>query len=674
MQRSYPKNINGIKIFSLIVIILLVVSLGFVALQPVLTQEQEFLFSTTLLAETCNPVRVQHAQLIANELSKIGIKADLILVGWDILLSRMLGSLSHADYGDGGFDIGFLSWTGSINPTNLFQFFHSSNIDPASLSSNYYPVNNKRLDGILEFTLNTTDVDQRKEYIRQALEIIVWEIQPVAGIYQSEDVFYLRDNIQGFDADRFPKIEELFFANGYSAGHGQVNELIVASISPPQDFNLALSTSWYDKLVLSSTFTKLVERTVNLTFVPGLAELLPYPVAVKNNYTGELSSTDPNTATVWELKLREDVLWHEGYGYRMNNATHRDILKVDADDVIWFYTINVNPNGLFSTFRSSLQYAFGTETDKAFAKIDRYTIQFHLKNLYADLFTLFGPILPQHILDPTYDALRLGSGVRADGTLAPNYEAWAEDDFNKGYRTSGDTTYAATIGNGPYYLYPGKNNTEQQVILTKWNHYFKDNDSYWQSLVINRPDKYIYTWITNKDTAEMALENGMIDLMDTQFNAEKDYTFMKDRPSVAAVKQLDWGGRTMGYNILNGANGKLRNKWVRLAISHMIPRQDMVKYLLGGLGRPSFVPFPLQSCYYPKNLESITYNVPRALEYMERAGYDVSPFRNNSESSVNILFDFISFNLATLATIGLEFGAICLLIALIIKKRLNLHK
>ncbi|MFX0061518.1 MAG: ABC transporter substrate-binding protein [Candidatus Hermodarchaeota archaeon] len=642
-------------------------------MQPVLTQEQQYFFSTTLLGPTCNPVRVQHAQLIVNELPKIGIRGDLILVGWDVLLPRMMGSPTHADYAHEGFDIGFLSWAGSMIPNNLFQFFHSSNIDPANWGPNYYPVNNKTLDRILEFTINTTDFNQRKEYIRQALEIIVWDIQPVAGIYQPEDVFYLRDNIQGFDANRFPKIEEMSFANGHSAGHGQVNELIVASASRPQNFNLALSNSWYDKLVFSSAFTKLIEQAKNLTFVPGLVELLPYPVAVKNNHTGELSSTDPNTATVWELKLREDVYWHEGYGYQLNNATHRDILKVDADDVVWFYTVNVKPNGIPSSFRSSLQYAFGTEADKAFVKVDRYTVQFHLKNLYADLFTLFGAILPQHILDLTYDALGLGLGVRADGTSAPSYEDWAEDDFNIGYRTSGDITHAATIGNGPYYLYPGKNEGQQKIILTKWNHYFKDNDSYWQFLVIKRPDKYIYTWFLSKDAAEIALENGTIDLMDAQYNAEKDYAFMKDRPGVAAVKQLDWGYRTMGYNILNGANGKLANKWVRLAISHMITRQEMVKYLLGGLGKPSFVPFPQQSLYWPEDLEPITYNITRALDYMERAGYDVVPFRN-SESSINTLFDFITFNLVSLVTIGLEVGAICLLVVLIVKKRLNPSK
>ncbi|MFX0090319.1 MAG: ABC transporter substrate-binding protein [Candidatus Hodarchaeota archaeon] len=626
----------------------------------------DYFFTTTLIAPSNNPIRAQYAQLIANELPKIGIRANLLLVGCDVLIPRLFGSLTCADYNGGGFDIGFIGWTGSIIPSGPFQYFHSSYIDPASWPSNYYPVNNTTLDGILEHTMNTTDFNQRKAWIAKALKSVVWDIHPVTGIYQQADVFYLRDNIQGFVPNLFPAPELMSFSDGQSAGHGNVNELIVASTTQPQNYNFLISNSWYDTIVLQPTFEHIITQDTDLNFIPGLAASMPYPVAEVNNYDGLVSSTDPNTATVWEIELRQDIYWHEGYGYRMDSD--RDILKFDADDVMWYYRARINAGG--SSFTSS---PFGYNPEKALVKVDQYTVQFHLTTIYADLFIEFACacIVPQHILDATYDA-GYGPGVRKDGTSVPSYGDWDTDDYNLGKRTSSDTTHAATIGNGAYILYPGKNEFLQTVTLAKNPHYFKDNDTeYWQPLVQRRPDEYVYTWIPNKDVAEIALENGLIDIMDIGYAAERDFAVMKTKPGITTATELDWGYQTMGYNILNGAGGKLANKWVRLAISHMIPRQYIVDYLLGGLGQPSFVPFAQQSPFWPEELAPITYNVSRAIEYMGLAGYNVNKINDalmerTTDFGIH-LSDVLKFGLPGIFCI--EIAVICYLIVLIRKRK-----
>ncbi|MFX0061949.1 MAG: ABC transporter substrate-binding protein [Candidatus Hermodarchaeota archaeon] len=606
------------KVLSLALVVGMVCSLCFRVLQPAFAQK-EYLFATTLITFTNDPVQVQQAQLVARELRKIGIDCRLVQVGWDALIPRMFGSLTHASYANGGFDIGLIDWTDPMVPSAPFHFFHSSNIDPASWASNYYPVKNKTLDGILEFTMNTTDFKDRKEYIRQALEVIVWEIHPVMGIYQEEVVYYMRDNIRNFDPNWFPNPEEYWFVDGQSAGHGNVNEFIVASTTQAQNYNPFFSNLWYKDLASAPVFNSLVEGVSNLNLVAEMANKLPYPVAIKNNYTGVMSSTDPNTATVWEVELRDDIYWHEGYGYTMMDD--RDVLRFDADDVVWNYKINIDDNGPPNLRRSYFQFAFGTDFNNAIIKVDNTHVQFHLRNLYADLFTLFSfAMLPQHILDPMYDA-GYGAGIRKDGSTASRYINWRTDDYNQGVRTDG---YAgsATIGTGAYIFYPGVNRIQQTVTLTKWNHYWKDNDStYWGPLVKKRFDKYIYTWITNKEVAEIALEKGDIDFMDTQYQIWKDYPVMSNKPGIVAKKQLSWSYQTMGYNILNGADSKLSSKWVRLAISHMIPQQDIIDYLFNGLGQQTFVPFPKQSPFWPETLKPIVYNYSKALEYMKKAGY-----------------------------------------------------
>ncbi|MFX0091842.1 MAG: ABC transporter substrate-binding protein [Candidatus Hodarchaeota archaeon] len=633
------------KIRSLILVTIVLLSLGFISMQPVIGQNPEYLFSVTLLVPT-DPDKYASASLMTLELSRIGIEANLILVGWDVLHPRMFGSLTHADYDDGGFDIGFVGWSVSdVSPNNLFNFFHSSNIDPANRASNYYPVNNKTLDGILELTMNTTDFEDRKNYIQQALEIIVWEIHPMMGIFQRGHPFYLRDNIRGFDANRSFTIEEIYFEDGNSAGHGQVNELIIADSELPDDawdFNPYYSTMWCEKYVLSSVFSALLERDENFLFVPGLTTKLPYPVAVRNNYTGELSSTDSNLATVWELELRDDIYWHEGYGYRMNNATHREILRFDADDVVWYYELLLSRGFPDYLGGSYYQTIFGSEPEKAIVKVDKYHIQFHLLEPFADLFTMFNLVLPQHILDPTYDALGLGSGVRADGTSAPTIGMRAGD-YTLGKRTSGDLERPATIGTGPYILYPGKNVSDRKVIFSKWNHFFKDNETeYWRPRVINRPDKFIYSWKYNQETSAFALEMGEVDIIDS-YMTEEDHSTMIEKTGITAAIELGWGFQTMGYNILHGANDTLTDLNIRLAISHMLPQQDIVDYAFGGLGQINFAPFPQQSPYWPENLEPIRYNYTRAVEFMEKAGYDVSSYAITQNVPG---FEFLSFYIA----------------------------
>ncbi|MFX0094495.1 MAG: hypothetical protein ACFFBD_22355, partial [Candidatus Hodarchaeota archaeon] len=300
---------NRKKILPLLLVAVMTLSLGFVMIQP--AQSVEYLFTTTLIAPTNNPTRVQHAQLITNELPKIGIQGNLLLVGWDVLIPRLFGSLTHADYAGGGFDMGFVGWTGIVLiPSSPFQYFHSSNIDPASWASNCYPVNNATLDGILEYTMNTTDFEQRKEWVGKALKSIVWDIHPVTCIYQEEQCYFMRDNIVGFDSNLFPTPELMSFSDGQSAGHGNINEIIVASTTRPQDYNFLISNSWYDTIVWAPAFEGIITQDTDLNFIPGLAKSMPYPVAEVNNYDGLVSSTDPNTATVWEIELREDIYWH----------------------------------------------------------------------------------------------------------------------------------------------------------------------------------------------------------------------------------------------------------------------------------------------------------------------------------------------------------------------------
>ncbi|MFX1251458.1 MAG: ABC transporter substrate-binding protein [Promethearchaeota archaeon] len=336
-----------------------------------------------------------------------------------------------------------------------------------------------------------------------------------------------------------------------------------------------------------------------------------------NNHTGILSSTDLNSSTVWEIELRDDVYWHEGYGYTM--AAHEDILQVDADDVLFTFNLILDDAGPSPcAARLNWQRLLGNDVSLAVIKKDRYHVQFHLKIVDADLLAYFGQyLMPQHIL-------ALGT-TRADGSVAPSdYDDWSDDDWNLGHRIDGYTD-PAVIGNGPYVLWPGEDSNAQAITETK-NPYWhlKDEPAY-----ANMFDKYIYRWITSKDAALDALEQAKIDLIDPEFHLERRGGYWwYCKVGVFIQRSLDWNCQTIGINAADGSGG-LTNNWVRLAISHMCPRQDMIYHLLGGYGEPAFMHFPKQNPYYPYDIESIRYNFTKAIHYMEAAGYDMDPFRTD---------------------------------------------
>jgi ABC-type transport system substrate-binding protein len=343
-------------------------------------------------------------------------------------------------------------------------------------------------------------------------------------------------------------------------------------------------------------------------------------------------------------------------------AAHEDTLKVDADDVVFTFDLILNDNGPSPcAARLNWQRLLGNDSSLAVIKKDRYHVQFHLQTIDGNLMTYFGQkLVPGHIL-------ALGT-IRADGSVAPaDYSSWDDDDWNLGKRT-GEYLGPAVIGNGPYSLWPGEDYASQTISETQNPYWHLRNEPVYQNMF----DKYIYRWITSKDAALVALEQAEIDLMDPEFHAEKDYPDMKDKAGVAVMKQLDWGYRTLGYNILHGAGDKLANKWVRLAIAHMVPSQDIVDYLLGGLGQANFAPFPKQSPFWPIDLRPIEYNQTKALDYLERAGYNVTPFReetSTSSSSLSPLFLSDPLTWMLLTVCGLEVIVIIFLLLLIKKSR-----
>ena len=104
-------------------------------------------------------------------------------------------------------------------------------------------------------------------------------------------------------------------------------------------------------------------------------------------------------------------------------------------------------------------------------------------------------------------------------------------------------------------------------------------------------------------------------------------------------------------------------KYIRKAISHLIPRNYIIADIYNGLGSPGVTPYPRGAVGFDESLGPIEYSKNAALYYMGLAGYEVSNFLIGSSTNIGLGLNTI---LCILAFIG---GSIQLITKIRKKKR-----
>ncbi|MHA2232228.1 MAG: hypothetical protein ACXAB4_07040, partial [Candidatus Hodarchaeales archaeon] len=318
-------------------------------------------FSVTLVAPTNNPARVQHAQVITRELWKIGIDADLMLVGWDPLVRRLQESVNFETADGDGFDIGFIGWTAGnpLLPNSISSFYHSNRIDKIAGDNNWYPINNSALDDLADLVDSELDFDQRREWVRQALQIVTWDVHPVMGLCQAANPFALDADMRGFDAFRWGQPNTHLPELSYESG--DQDTFIFASNARFIDLNPALSNSYYDSIIHQPTQEWTYRRDANMLLTPYLATSDPViigsnetiasyidvsTIGSDSDYAGADATTtwgpSPNVDTaqfnaykaeddysMFLINLREDIPYQPGWGYDLYDV------NVTVEDFQW---------------------------------------------------------------------------------------------------------------------------------------------------------------------------------------------------------------------------------------------------------------------------------------------------------------------------------------------------
>jgi ABC-type transport system substrate-binding protein len=213
---------------------------------------------------------------------------------------------------------------------------------------------------------------------------------------------------------------------------------------------------------------------------------------------------------------------------------------------------------------------------------------------------------------------------------------WTDSPFNTGQGSIeiNGKSYTGPIGTGPY-KWVSFDPVTQLIHMDK-------NEDYWNKEELEAEgnfevEDYYVKFIADKTPALAALKNGQVDLLDPQYQMQVDIPTI-DPVWGQVILQEGTGRQEIGYNNRHPIFGTgvdtplgksdpskaaeaARN--VRIALDYAVPRQLIIDNLIAGFGVPGATPMlPTQPFYNPE-ISPRPYDLAKAREHLQKAGYTV---------------------------------------------------
>ena len=559
------------------------------------TRGQTTLFKITLSTPSTNPSRQEWSEIIQQEFASVGIECERVIQDWDTIYDRALDpppEVAGKTFDEGGFDMLFVGYAMDIDPDPSSLYLSNQATTSSPPGQNYYCWDNAEADRLLELMKTTVDKDERLGYVKEFQKLFLDESPAFAIEWDKEVVAYDPTAIMGEPLEilHYPAWSRV---KGWELNPTTTQDTIVIAQTgpcPTEGMMDIVSTSYYDLTVYDNVFDGLAERENldTLAMVPALA-------------TGWEVADDGKT---WTVNLRQGVKFHDG-------------VEFTADDVLFTFASAMDP-ALASQAGAWLATVLGSADN--IEKVDDYTVKFNLPEPYAYFVSgvLDTFMLPKHILENV------------------PLEDWRSHPFNTcvGTYDAGGFPFTGPIGTGPY-IYAGFDATTNTNTISR-------NDDYWNAQALWDAGKFeimniVVVFIEESDPAITALKNGEVDVLDSQYHLQTKLDSIVE-PWGAYVTYDAFGVQELGCNMLHpvigtGVDTPLGQedpsraaeaaRYVRKALSHLIPRQSIVDTILAGFGTPgaTVAILPLTEGYDP-TLVADTYDPDLAKSLLAAAGYD----------------------------------------------------
>jgi peptide/nickel transport system substrate-binding protein len=256
-------------------------------------------------------------------------------------------------------------------------------------------------------------------------------------------------------------------------------------------------------------------------------------------------------------------------------AKFSDGRPVTADDVLFTYETMMNPG---IDCRAAASYF---EDCQKCEKVDERTIRFVWKKTYfKSLETSNLGVLPKHV-----------------------YQFKDPNEFNK--------ISDRLVGSGPYRFQQWK--TGQQIVLVR-------NPNYWR----RQPafDRVTFRFILEDQAAVQALRAGELD--EVAVPPEWWAKLQKEPGFREKFQMLRYRAPGGGYRYIawNNARPLFADKRVRRAMTQLIWREQLMKYMRYGIGTVISGPFWTKSAQYDQGVKPWPYDRAAALRLLKEAGWE----------------------------------------------------
>ncbi|HEV2674751.1 MAG TPA: ABC transporter substrate-binding protein [Aliidongia sp.] len=542
-------------------------------------------FKLYLMIPNSQPARMVWGTLAAAQMSRIGIDVVSSFVPFTVIAPRRAGGEGKTHV-DGGWD-SYLEryYYPSIEPSP-YTLFGSTEMPPSG--QNFYYVGDKEIDRSLLAVANSLhDSDRLQAY--HDFEKRWYDIQPMTILFYPQDVIAVNPKLTGFDATTYNPTFYPQPEHWTIDGAGADGTAAFASWPPPSSLIPMYTISYHESNIFGPAYNRLYEYRSwqDKTLIPALA-------------TGHTMSDDGKH---WVVALRQGVKWHSGEEFT-------------AADVKFTWDAMLN-KAYSSQMQATCSRVFGDPS--AYKVTGKYEITVDLPAYSLDfLNTILGAlaIMPEHAYkDIKPEALRSHSA----NTWIGSYTVKTSD--GKSFTAHG------AVGTGPWI--PTGFDPSRKAYG------YKRNEAYWKPHTGNVKTFYIVN-INGTDAALSALKAGEIDAHDPMYDIGPVVsTIDAGWGKVVTFDSYKW--QHICYNLKHpvfgvGTETPLGKSdpsraaeaaaYIRQAISHAMPRDQIVKEIAGGYGAPGTVPMAWSAPEYDHDLlQPIAYDLDLARKYMEKAGY-----------------------------------------------------
>ncbi len=608
------------------------VTLTILPLNIIRAQDQS-LFKVTIIAPgNANMLRRQWGQMFADSLKQLGINATVVFLGWVDVYERVFTptlDMVGKTYDEGGFDIQLVGWTPGLIPEPRQNYYGA---DPAFLAptgQNYYLWNNTQSNLLLDTFITSTSATEQNQTLQEWQSLFYNEL-PCSQILYTTLPAVVTPELGG------PALSPTAGGDGWLYFNVQPNpemltgktSVVYASTGEIDSLIPPLSNSWYDTIIIATIFNGLAQIEPDLSDL-SIPALLTDWTPSENGFR-------------WTWTCRSGVKWHDGADFSADDVVFSlwALMNHETGSQFVGYYRSVYGDNVKFTFENGSSATLGTGTRVGnITAMNATTIEVWLPELAAGkphgcfdpyFLTFANNIIPKHIFEKI-DPLE-----------------WMDSPFNIGEGeivvpgtpgTVASETYNGPVGTGPY-KWVDFDPVEQLVHLQKFNDYW-NRTALETSGLFGVTDYYI-RFIHDKTPALAALKNEEVDMLDP--NYWSPYT-QADVPIVdpswgRVLLQEGTGRQEAGYNNRHplfgtGVNTPLGQsdptraaeaaRYIRTAFDYAIPRQLVIDDLLNGFGQPGATPILPTQPFYNTSLAPRPYDLSKAREYLEKAGYAPVP-------------------------------------------------